>query len=75
MAEKGEFDFPEIDEIGTVSYKEDYYQKHIDAILKLDLVEVEAIKAKKYKIVVDAVNSSGGIAVPMLLNALGVRNS
>ncbi|MFM9943651.1 MAG: phosphoglucosamine mutase, partial [Bacteroidia bacterium] len=73
MAEKGDFEFPEIDEIGTITYRDDYFQKHIDAILKLPLVDVEAIKAKKYKIVVDAVNSSGGIVVPMLLNALGVQ--
>ncbi len=73
IAEKGEFEFPEIDEIGTISYPENYFQKHIDAILALPLVNVEAIKAKKYKIVVDAVNSTGGIVVPMLLEALGVQ--
>ena len=73
MAEKGEFEFPEIDEIGTISYPENYFQKHIDAILALPLVNVEAIIAKKYKIVVDAVNSTGGIVVPMLLEALGVQ--
>ena len=73
MADKGDFDFPEIDELGTVTFKEDYFQKHIDAILKLPLVDVKAIKAKKYKIVVDAVNSTGGIVVPMLLTALGVE--
>ena len=73
MAEKGNFEFPEIDEIGTITYRDDYFQKHIDAILELPLVDVNAIKAKKYKIVVDAVNSTGGIAVPMLLNALGVQ--
>jgi len=73
MAEKGDFIFPEIEDIGTISYPENYFQKHIDAILALPLVNVEAIKAKKYKIVVDAVNSTGGIVVPMLLNALGVQ--
>lgn len=73
MAEKGEFEFPEIEEIGTITYPENYFQKHIDAILALPLVNVEAIKAKKYKIVVDAVNSTGGILVPMLLEALGVQ--
>ncbi len=73
MAEKGEFEFPEIEEIGTINYPENYFQKHIDAILALPLVNVEAIKAKKYKIVVDAVNSTGGIVVPMLLEALGVQ--
>lgn len=73
MAEKGDFNFPEIDELGTITYKDDYFQKHIDAILALPLVDVAAIKAKKYKIVVDAVNSTGGIVVPMLLKALGVE--
>ncbi len=73
MAELGDFDFPEIDEIGTLTIKDNYFQKHIDAILKLHLVDVEAIRAKKYKIVVDGVNSSGGVVVPMLLKALGVE--
>jgi len=73
IAESGEMIFPEIDELGSVSRVDDYMQKHIDAILKLPLVDVATIKAKNYKIVVDAVNSSGGIAVPMLLKALGVE--
>ena len=47
-----------------------YLQKHIDAILKLPFVDVEAIKGKGFKVVVDAVNSQGGIAVPLLLKAL-----
>jgi len=73
LAEKGEFNFPGIDELGHVRVLTDSFQKHIDAILNLPLVDVAAIRAKKYKIVVDAVNSSGGIVVPMLLKALGVE--
>jgi phosphomannomutase len=72
IAETGDFNFAEIDELGKISKSEDYFQKHIDAILALKLVDVEAIKEKKYKIVVDAVNSTGGIVVPRLLKALGV---
>lgn len=57
------------------SYKRDdhYIDWHIEQILKLDLVNVEAIKAKKFKVIVDAVNSTGGIAVPRLLTRLGVE--
>lgn len=73
IAESGEMNFPEIDDLGNHSQVDDYLQKHIDAIVKLPLVDVSAIHAKNYKIVVDAVNSSGGIAVPMLLKALGVE--
>jgi phosphomannomutase len=73
IAESGEMNFPEIDELGSARRVNDYIQKHIDAILKLPLVDIAAIKAKNYKIVVDAVNSSGGIVVPMLLKALGVE--
>ncbi len=47
-------------------------EKHIEMILALPMVDVDAIKAKDFKVVVDAVNSTGGIAVPMLLKALGV---
>ncbi len=50
-----------------------YLQKHIDLILNLPLVDVKAIKAKKFKIVLDAVNSVGGIIVPTLLKQLGVE--
>ncbi len=74
LAEKGDFNFPEIDEIGTLTYQDDYFQKHIDAIINLPLVDIESIKAKKYRVVVDAVNSTGGIVIPRLLNALGVHD-
>ncbi len=72
VADNEVIEFAEVDKLGKISEKKDYIKKHIDEILKLDLVDVEAIKAKKFKIVVDAVNSTGGIAVPMLLRALGV---
>lgn len=72
IADNEAIEFAEVDKLGKISEKKDYIKKHIDEILKLDLVDVEAIKAQKFKIVVDAVNSTGGIAVPMLLRALGV---
>jgi len=72
IAEKEDFDFAPVTKLGSYTQKNDYIQKHIDAILKLPLVDVEEIKSKGFKVVVDAVNSSGGIAVPQLLKALGV---
>ena len=74
IAESGNIEFADVDKLGKITEKKDYIQKHIDEILKLDLVDVEAIKLKKFKIVVDAVNSTGGIAIPMLLKALGVED-
>jgi phosphomannomutase len=73
IAAKDDFEFATVDKLGTIVEKKDYIQKHIDKILAMDLVDVKAIRAKKFKIVVDAVNSTGGIAVPMLLKALGVE--
>ncbi len=61
-----------VEKIGSYQRFDNYFDKHIDAILALPLVDVEAIKARKFKIVVDAVNSTGGIVVPMLLRKLGV---
>jgi len=72
-AEQGEFDYVSVDKLGTVTEGLDYIQKHIDKILALPLVDIESIKAKNYKIVVDCVNSTGGISVPPLLYALGVK--
>lgn len=72
IAEDQAFDFADVMDLGTVTKDDSYIDKHIDMILDLDLVDVEAIKAKKYKVAVDAVNSSGGIAVPALLERLGV---
>ena len=72
IAEEQQFEFADVNSLGTYSEDSSYLQKHIDEILKLPLVDVAAITEKKFKIVVDAVNSSGGIAVPMILKALGV---
>ena len=67
------FDFAEVDDLGTITPDASYLEKHIDAILKLPLVDVKAIAAANFKIVVDAVNSTGGTFVPALLRALGVQ--
>jgi phosphomannomutase len=72
IAEKGNTEFADVNVLGKISTRNDLIKIHIDKILKLPYVDVKAIKAKKFKVVVDAVNSSGGIAVPMLLEALGV---
>jgi phosphomannomutase len=72
IAEKEEFDFAPVTKLGKYEKKDGYIQKHIDKILKLALVDVQAIQNKNFKVVLDAVNSTGGIAVPMLLAALGV---
>jgi phosphomannomutase len=64
--------FAEVDDLGKVTQDDTYLQKHIDAILNLTLVDVKAIKEANFNIVLDAVNSTGGIFVPALLNALGV---
>jgi len=65
-------EFEEVGSLGTYSTDDTYIQKHIDDILKLKLVDVAAIQSKNYKIVIDCVNSSGGIVLPNLLKALGV---
>jgi phosphomannomutase len=66
------FDFAEVDDLGTITSNASYLEKHIDAILKLPLVDAKAIAAAQFKVVVDAVNSTGGTFVPALLRALGV---
>jgi phosphomannomutase len=66
------FRFAEVSKLGKYTVEASYLQKHIDKILALPLVDVKAIKAKKFNIVIDCVNSTGGIAVPALLKALGV---
>ena len=73
LAEKESFKFAAVDKLGSYILDESYLQKHIDAILDYELVDVKAIKKRKFKVVVDAVNSSGAIYVPALLKALGVE--
>lgn len=74
LAEQEAFEFAQVNELGTYTTYDTAIAEHIEAILKLPLVDVEAIKAKKFNIAIDCVNSTGGIAVPMLLNALGVTD-
>ncbi|RYE35856.1 MAG: phosphoglucosamine mutase [Sphingobacteriaceae bacterium] len=73
LAESGEVIFAEVNHLGKLMVDNSYLQKHIDLILTLPLVDVEAIKKADFKIVVDAVNSTGGVFVPALLRALGVE--
>jgi phosphomannomutase len=72
IAEDNDLQFAEVDEIGKLTTDDTYLQKHIDKILALPLVDVEAIRKANFKVVIDCVNSSGGIFIPALLNALGV---
>ena len=71
LAEDEEFDFPDVDNIGKVVLREDFNPTHIEQVLALEMVDVEAVKARKFKVVVDAVNSIGGVVIPALLRALG----
>lgn len=72
IAESDSFDFADVDSLGTITEITDYMDRHIDQVLNLKLVDVEAVKAKKFKVVVDGVNSSGGIVIPALLKKMGV---
>jgi phosphomannomutase len=74
IASKENFVFAAIDKLGTSTTDEGALQKHIDAVVNYDLVDVAAIKKAKFKIVIDAVNSTGAIAVPALLKSLGVKD-
>jgi phosphomannomutase len=74
IAENESYSFSDIDNIGQVETNNTYLNKHINAILALKLVDKEAIENANFTIAVDAVNSSGGIFVPALLEALGVKN-
>ena len=73
IAEKESFSFVQVDKLGSTTTDDTSLQKHIDAVVNYELVDVAAIKKAKFKIVVDAVNSTGAIAVPALLRALGVK--
>ena len=66
IADQESFDFAEVDDLGKVTKDDSYLQKHIDAILALPLVDKKAIEAANFAVVVDAVNSTGGIFVPAL---------
>ena len=71
MADDMSWDYPSIDNIGKVILREDFNAKHIAQVLALPLVDVEAVRKRKFKVVVDAVNSVGGVVIPALLKELG----
>nr|WP_298998931.1 phosphoglucosamine mutase [uncultured Allomuricauda sp.] len=73
IAEDEAFDFSDVDDLGTITTNDSYIDIHIDEVLKLDLVDADVIKKAGFKVVVDGVNSTGGIAIPKLLDALGVE--
>jgi len=72
LAEKEDFQFATVEKLGSVKKDASYLQKHIDAVVKYPLVNANEIRNQEYRIVVDAINSTGAMYVPALLNALGV---
>ena len=73
IADKEAFDFSEVDHLGEIFENTAYMDIHIDEVLALQLVDADLVKTKKYKVVVDGVNSSGGIIIPNLLEQMGVE--
>lgn len=73
IAENDDFNFAEVDDLGKYEQFSDAIDIHINQIIQLPLVNTEAIAAKKFKVVIDAVNSTGGISIPPLLDKLGVE--
>lgn len=73
MAEGGQFEFASVEKLGKYKYIADYISKHIKLVKKHPFVDVKVIRKAKFRIVVDAVNSTGGVAVPELLEQLGVK--
>jgi phosphomannomutase len=74
IADKEEFIFANVNKLGKYSLDSTYFQKHIDKILALPLVDINVIKKANFKVVIDCVNSSGGLVLPILLKALGVED-
>jgi phosphomannomutase len=73
IAAQENFDFAEVENLGSIVENESYIDRHIEEVLKLSLVNAEKIKAAGFKVVVDGVNSSGGIVIPRLLRKMGVE--
>ena len=71
LADDDNFQFPDVEHLGKVILSEDFNDKHIAQVLALQLVDIEAVRARKFKVVVDAVNSIGGVVIPKLLRELG----
>ncbi len=74
LADKDDFTFVDIDNIGKTTYRNDALDIHIKKIIDLDLVDVDLISKADFSVAIDCVNSVGGIAIPALLDALGVKN-
>ncbi len=74
MADSGEIEFVEVNHLGKYRQDDTYIDKHIEKILELPLVDVEAITEKDFRVIIDCVNSTGGLAIPKLLRALGVSH-
>ena len=72
MADAEDFNYAEVDHLGSCTIDDSFNQRHIDSVLALKLVDVEAIKARKFRVCVDTINSVGGIILPELFKALGV---
>ena len=72
IAEAEDFNYAEVDQLGQLTIDDTYNQRHIDAVLALKLVDREAIKARKFRVCVDTINSVGGIILPELFKQLGV---
>lgn len=73
IAEKEDFSFSEVDDLGSITKNDAYIDIHIEEVLNLSLVDADTIRKAKFKVVVDGVNSTGGIAIPKLLRTLGVE--
>ncbi|WP_212006417.1 phosphoglucosamine mutase [Chitinophaga sp. HK235] len=74
IAEREDFNFVDVNKLGSYTQDDSYLQKHVDLVVNYPLVDVAAIKERNFKIVVDAVNSTGALFVPPLLKALGVED-
>ena len=75
LSEKSDFMFADANSLGSYKTDDTYILKHIEKILALPMVDIEAIKKANFRVVIDAVNSTGGIAIPALLKALNVRKT
>ena len=73
IAEEEDFNYAEVDQLGTCTIDDTYNQRHIDSVLQLKLVDLEAIKKRQFRVCVDAINSVGGVILPKLLDRLGVK--
>ena len=72
LAEKNNFSFAEVDKLGSYNFDNSFNNLHIEKVLNLDLVNVELVKKSNFKVVLDAVNSTGGFMIPKLLEKMGV---